>query len=41
MPKELEKKLKAEAKRMHLSKDRSNAFVYGTIARIEKGKKRK
>ena len=31
MPKEMERKLKAEAKKKHLSKERTGAFVYGTM----------
>lgn len=31
MPKQLERKLKAEAKKKGLSKKRSNAYVYGTL----------
>lgn len=29
MPRALEKKLKAAAKKKHLSKERTNAYVYG------------
>ena len=39
MPKALERKLKAEAKRKGLSKKRTGAYVYGTMAKIKKGKK--
>ena len=31
MPKALERKLKAEAKKKHLGKKRANAYVYGTL----------
>jgi len=31
MPKEMERKLKAEAKRKGLSKERTGAFVFGTM----------
>lgn len=31
MPKELEKKLKAKARKMGLSKNRAGAYIYGTL----------
>lgn len=31
MPKAVERKLKAQAKKMHLSKKRTGAYVYGTM----------
>jgi len=31
MPKELERKLKAQAKKMGLGKERTGAYVYGTL----------
>lgn len=31
MPKEMEKKLKKEAKALGLGKERTNAYVYGTM----------
>jgi hypothetical protein len=34
MPKEVENKLKKEAKRKHLSKKRTGAYVYGTMAKL-------
>ena len=34
MPKELEKKLKAEAKKKGLKGDRANAYVYGTLRKF-------
>jgi hypothetical protein len=44
MPKALERKLKAEAKKKHLSHKRANAFVFGTLRKLgwkpkPKGKK--
>jgi len=41
MPKALEDKLKHEAAMKGLSKDRFGAYVYGTMNKIEKKKKRK
>jgi len=38
MPKELEDKLKRQAQKKGLSKKRTGAYVYGTIAKIEKRK---
>ena len=34
MPKKLERKLKAEAKRKGLGKRRTGAYVYGTLRRL-------
>ena len=31
MPKALERKLKAEAKKKHLTTKRANAYIYGTL----------
>lgn len=31
MPKKLEQQLKKEAKKKHLSKERTDAYVYGTL----------
>jgi hypothetical protein len=39
MPKKLEKKLKQEAKKKGLGKERTGAYVYGTLAKIKKNKK--
>lgn len=39
MPKKLENKLKKEARKLHLSKKRFNAYVYGTLRKIERQKK--
>jgi len=36
MPIKIERKLKAEARRKHLGKKRTNAYVYGTLAKIKK-----
>lgn len=41
MPKKIERKLKAEAKKKGLGKDRANAYVYGTLNKIEKKAKPK
>lgn len=41
MPKALERKLKAEAKKKGLGKKRTGAYVYGTMAKIKKGKKKR
>lgn len=41
MPKKLERKLKAEAKKRGYGKKRTGAYVYGTIAKIEHNKKRR
>ena len=40
MPKKLEKKLFKEAKSKHLGKKRTNAYVYGTLAKIKKESKK-
>lgn len=40
MPKALESKLKRQAKKKHLSKKRTNAYVFGTLFKIQKAKKR-
>ena len=34
MPKKLERRLKAEAKRKHLGRRRTGAYVYGTLRRL-------
>lgn len=36
MPKEMERKLKAEAKKKGLSGDRADAYVYGTMNKLGK-----
>lgn len=41
MPKAMERKLKAEAKKKGYSGDRADRYVYGTIAKYEKKKKGK
>jgi hypothetical protein len=41
MPKALERKLKRRAKKLRLGKKRSKAYIYGTLAKIEKKKKKK
>jgi len=42
MPKKLERALKAQAKKKHLSKKRTGAYVYGTLRKTGwKPKKRK
>ena len=41
MPKALEKKLFAEAKKKHLGKKRTNAYVYGTLSKVKKQKAHK
>lgn len=38
MPKKLERILKKNAKNMHLGKKRTNAYVYGTLNKVKKGK---
>jgi hypothetical protein len=40
MPKALENKLKAEAKKKHLGKKRTGAYVYGTLSKIKKKRKK-
>jgi hypothetical protein len=40
MPKELERKLKKQAKKLRMSQERKNAYVYGTLAKIKKAKER-
>ena len=34
MPKELEMKLMAEAKKRHMKKEKENAYVYGTMRKM-------
>ena len=41
MPKALERKLKAEARSKHLSKERTGAYVYGTLRNMGWKPKRK
>jgi hypothetical protein len=41
MPKALERKLKAEAKKKGLGKKRTGAYVYGTMAKAKKKRKKK
>lgn len=40
MPKDIERKLTREAKKKHMGKKRMGAYVYGTMAKIEKKKKK-
>ena len=40
MPKELEHKLMMAAKKKGLSKQRMNAYVYGTLRKVENQKKK-
>lgn len=40
MPKHAEKKLKEQAKKKGLTGDRYNAYVYGTLSKIEKERKK-
>jgi len=39
MPKKLERKLFKKAKQLKLGKVKTGAYVYGTLAKIKKGKK--
>lgn len=41
MPKELHDKLEREARKKHLTGERKDAYVYGTLSKIEKHKKKK
>jgi len=41
MPKALHRKLAREASSKGLTGERRNAYIYGTLAKIEKRKKRK
>ena len=41
MPKQIENKLKREAKKKNLSKKRENAYVFGTLFKIKKAKQKK
>lgn len=41
MPKKLHRKLEQEAKKKGLKGDRKNAYIYGTMNKIEKVKKKK
>jgi hypothetical protein len=41
MPKKEERKLKKQAKRLHLSKEAEDAYVYGTMNKIKKARKAK
>jgi len=38
MPKVLEEKLKREAKKKGLKGKRADAYIYGTLAKVKKGK---
>ena len=38
MPKKIEQKLMREAKKKHLGKKRTGAYVYGTLSKIKKHK---
>jgi len=40
VPKELKKKLKKQAKKLKLGKKRTDAYVYGTMQKIEKSRKK-
>lgn len=39
MPKKVEAKLKREAKKKGFGKKRTNAYVYGTLAKLKRRKK--
>jgi len=41
MPKELHARLEKQARKMGLMGDRKNAYVYPTLRKVEKRKKRK
>lgn len=41
MPVKIERALKKQAKKKGLGKKRTQAYVYGTLAKIEKAKKKK
>jgi hypothetical protein len=41
VPKELKKRLKKQAKKLKLNEKRTDAYVYGTIKKIEKAKGKK
>lgn len=41
MPKRLEQLLRREAEKKHLRGERKNAYVYGTIRKVEKAKAQK
>ena len=41
MPKELHRKLKAQARKKGYKGKRANRYVYGTMAKVEKRKKKK
>ena len=41
MPKKLERKLKAEAKKRGLTGDRADAYVYGTLQKVTDWKPQK
>lgn len=40
MPKAVERKLKREARKKGFGKKRTNAYVYGTLAKIKKRRRR-
>lgn len=40
MPKAMEKKLKAEARKKGYTGERADRYVYGTLAKLKKGKKK-
>jgi hypothetical protein len=40
VPKELKKRLKKQAKKLKLGKKRTDAYVYGTMQKIEKSRKK-
>jgi len=41
MPKKLEHELAKEASKKHLTGDRKNAYIYGTLAKIKKAREGK
>jgi len=41
MPRKFERKLKEEAKKKGLGKERTNAYVYGTMKKIEQRRAQK
>ena len=40
MPKKIERKLKAQARKKGFGKERTGAYVYGTLNKIKKGGKK-
>jgi hypothetical protein len=41
VPKKLKRKLKRQAKKLKLNEKKTNAYIYGTIKKIEKAKGKK